>query len=253
MEGNQRSRSGRLQGFTRTIKVRALAFVIRTWNVFHGNALPPRRRGFLREMIDLVCEDQPEVVCLQELPVWGISRLEEWSSMKAFPVVARPPRVPGRVGMRVTRMNQGFFRSAFVGQANAVLVSRSLEAEDRGYLRISDPGREHRVVQAVGVAGRCVIANLHANHGAEVAQLETERSRTFVEAASRPGEAIVLAGDFNLPDVRLEAYSAASAGVVDHILVNGVSVSAPDVWAQERRERDGVVLSDHAPVDVTIG
>ena len=204
-------------------------------------------------MIELVCEDEPEVVCLQELPVWGISRLDEWSSMKVFPVVARPPRVPGRIGVRVTRMNQGFFRSAFVGQANAVLVSRSLVAEDRGYLRISDPGRERRVVQAVGVAGRYVIANLHANHGAEVAQLETERSRTFAEAASRPGETLVLAGDFNRLDVRLDNYSAASTGVVDHILVSGASGSAPVVWPRERRELDGVVLSDHAPVDVTIG
>jgi endonuclease/exonuclease/phosphatase family metal-dependent hydrolase len=204
-------------------------------------------------MIELLCEDEPEVVCLQELPVWGNARLEEWSSMKAFPVVARPPRVPGRVGIRVTRLNQGFFRSAFVGQANAVLVSRSLVAEDRGYLRISDPGRERRVVQAVGVAGRYVVANLHVNHGAEVAQLEAGRSRTFAEAASRPGEAIVLAGDFNLLDVRLENYSAASTGVVDHILVSGASVSAPVVWPRERRHLDGVVLSDHAPVDVTIG
>jgi endonuclease/exonuclease/phosphatase family metal-dependent hydrolase len=204
-------------------------------------------------MIDLVCEDQPEVVCLQELPVWGISRLEEWSSMNAFPVVARPPRVPGRIGVRVTRMNQGFFRSAFVGQANAVLVSRSLPVEDRGYLRISDPGRERRIVQAVGIAGGYVIANLHANHGPDVAELETERSRTFAEAACRPRESIVLAGDFNLLDVRLDGYSASSTGVVDHILVKGDSTSAPVVWPRERREHDGVVLSDHAPVDVTIG
>ena len=128
--------------------------------------------------------------------MWGISRLDEWSSMQVFSVVARAPRVPGPVGVRVTRMNQGFFRSAFVGQANAVLVSRSLAAEDRGHLQISDPGRERRIVQAVGVAGRYVIANLHANRGAEVAPVETERSRAFAEAASRPGEVIVLAGRF---------------------------------------------------------
>ena len=128
-------------------------------------------------MIELVCDDSPDVVCLQELPVWGISRLEEWSSMQALAVVARAPRVPGRAGVRVTRWNQGFFRSAFVGQANAVLVARSLAAEDRGHLQISDPGRERRVVQAVGVAGSYVIANLHANHGREVAQLELERAR----------------------------------------------------------------------------
>ena len=164
-----------------------MSLVVRTWNVFHGNALPPRRRGYLREMIELACRDQPDVLCLQELPVWGISRLDEWSSMQSFAVVARAPRVPGPIGVRVTRMNQGFFRSAFVGQANAILVGRSLEAEDRGHLQISDPGRERRLAQAVGVAGSFVIVNLHANHGDEVAQMEVERSQAFAEAASRPG------------------------------------------------------------------
>ena len=191
-------------------RLTAVALLVRTWNVFHGNALPPRRRGFLREMIELVCGDSPDVVCLQEVPVWGIARLEEWSSMQALAVVARAPRVPGRAGVRVTRWNQGFFRSAFVGQANAVLVSRSLAAEDRGHLQISDPGRERRVVQAVGVAGRYVVANLHANRGREVAQLELERARAFAEAASRPGEILVLAGDFNL--TRLRAGRLLAAG-----------------------------------------
>ena len=97
-------------------------------------------------MIELVCDDSPDVVCLQEVSVWGIGRLEEWSSMQALAVVARVPRLPGRAGVRVTRWNQGLFRSAFVGQANAVLVARALAAEDRGHLQISDPGRENRVV-----------------------------------------------------------------------------------------------------------
>ncbi len=148
-------------------------------------------------------------------------------------------------------MNQGFFRSAFVGQANAVLVSRSLAAEDRGYLQISDPGRERRVVQAVGVDGRYVIANLHANRGDEIAPVETERSRAFAEAASRPGEVIVLAGDFNREDVRWHGYSAPAHGI-DHILVKGAQVFDSAVWPRERRELDGVILSDHPPVDVTI-
>jgi len=139
-----------------------------------------------------------------------------------------------------------------VGQANAVLIATPLSAEDRGHLRINDPGHERRVVQAVGVGGRYLIANLHANRGAEVAQLETERSRAFAEAASRPGEVIVLAGDFNLQDVRLDGYSGCSPGV-DHVLVKGASVSSTVVWPRERREVDGVILSDHSPVDVTIG
>ncbi len=202
-------------------------------------------------MVELVCSDSPDVVCLQEIPVWGIARLEEWSSMQALSVVARAPRVPGRAGVRVTGWNQGFFRSAFVGQANAVLVARSLAAEDRGHLQISDPGRERRVAQAVGVSGSYVIANLHANRGPVVAQLELEHARAFAEAASRPGEVVVLAGDFNMNEFELAGYSAAAAGI-DHVLVQGASASAPLVWPRERRELGGVILSDHAPVEVTI-
>ena len=228
-----------------------MALLVRTWNVFHGNALPPRRRGFLREMIELVCGDAPDVVCLQEVPVWGIARLEEWSSMQALAVVARAPRLPGRTGVRLTRWNQGFFRSAFVGQANAILVSRSLTTEERGHLQISDPGRERRIVQAVGVDGRYVVANLHANRGLEVAHVELERARVFAEAASRPGEVVVLAGDFNVSDVELAGYSPATDGI-DHVLVHGAVASAAVVWPLDRRDLGGVILSDHAPVEVAI-
>ena len=39
--------------------------LVRTWNLFHGNAVPPERRGFLEEMVQLVTADAPDVVCLQ--------------------------------------------------------------------------------------------------------------------------------------------------------------------------------------------
>ena len=81
--------------------------------------------------------------------------------------------------------------------------------------------------------------------------MELERARAFAEAASRPGEVVVLAGDFNLRDVELAGYSAATDGI-DHVLVRGAPASPPLVWPLERRERDGTILSDHAPVEVTI-
>ena len=68
---------------------------------------------------------------------------------------------------------------------------------------------------------------------------------------SRPGEVVVLAGDFNLSDIELAGYSPATDGI-DHVLVRGATASAPVVWPLERRELDGVILSDHAPVEVTI-
>ena len=205
-------------------------------------------------MIELVTADRPDVVCLQELPVWAIRRLDGWSSMQIFSAIARRPFVPGPVPGWITGLNHGRIRSAFVGQANAILVSPSLDAADLGWTRVSDEVRERRIVQAVRVADRVVVANLHASqagHGPAAAAEEAQRSRTFAEGLARAGDTVVLAGDFNVLDPRLGQFSAPTAGV-DHVLVKGATSLPPVVWPLERRTLDGVVLSDHAPVEVTI-
>ena len=119
-----------------------MRLLVRTWNVFHGNVHPPRRAGFLRRMIELATADQPDVVCLQELPVWGLQRLEGWSGMQSVSAVARPAIRPGLVTAWITGLNQGLFRSGIAGQANAVLVDRRHDAADLGSAQISAPGRE---------------------------------------------------------------------------------------------------------------
>jgi endonuclease/exonuclease/phosphatase family metal-dependent hydrolase len=224
---------------------------VRTWNVFHGNTFPPGRHAFLREMMEVVTHDDPGVVCLQELPLWALDRLQVWSGMRVFPAVARRPRVPLRLGTLLTRLNHGFFRSAFVGQANAILVSLALEAENLGLSRISDPGHEPRVVQAVRVERRLVVANLHASTTAGAALVEVDRALAFAEAQVRPGDAVILAGDFNLSEFHLEGYTE-PAGGIDHVLVRGTPVSPAFVWPPERRALGGRLLSDHAPVEVAV-
>lgn len=203
-------------------------------------------------MLELVCRDRPDVVCLQELPVWGLPRLEEWSGMPAFQVVTRTPRVPGGLGRFLTRLHHGFFRSAFVGQANAILVARGLDAEDLGWTRISDRGREPRAAQAVRVDGRLVVANFHASTDLVAARVEVDRARRFAEELAHAGEAVCLAGDFNLLSPHLEGYSEPTPGI-DHVLVRGAPASGALVWPPQRRERSGRQLSDHAPVEVTVG
>ena len=201
--------------------------------------------------MELVCQDDPGVVCLQELPLWSLDRLEEWSGMRVFRAVARRPRVPIRLGVFLTRLNHGFFRSAFVGQANAILVAPRLEAEDLGWTRISDPGREPRVVHALRISERFVVANFHASTDDRAARVEVERAREFAERHAQADDVVILAGDFNLAEVRLDGYSDPVAGI-DHVLVRGAPVSEAVVWPEARREHSGVVLSDHAPVELTI-
>ena len=228
-----------------------MALLVRSWNLFHGNTLPPTRRSHLREMIELAVADAPDVICLQEVPVWAVPRLEEWSGSRAFPAIARRGLQPTAFAGWITRLDNGLLRSAITGQANAILVARALDAVDLGHVQISEAGRERRVCQAVRVAG-VVVANLHASTDSPAtAAEEIERARAFAEGSGAPEEPVVLAGDFNLVGHAIDGYSAPGPGI-DHILVCGVESGALAVWPVERRVQDGQVLSDHAPVEVTL-
>ena len=232
-----------------------MAELIRTWNLFHGNADPPSRHSHLHRMVELAAADRPTVICLQEVPVWALARLDDWSGMHRLGVVTRPPLWPGPLSGWVTRLHQGFFRSGLAGQANAVLVARRLQAVDLGHVRISDHGRERRLVQAVRVEGIGVVANLHASNELARPEIPTEevrRARAFVESVAHPDEPIVLAGDFNVSSPSVDGFSAAAPGI-DQVLVRGAPCTPPVVWERPRRTVGGVVLSDHAPVDVLVG
>lgn len=229
---------------------------VRTWNVFHGNADPPRRNGYLRTMISLALEDGPDVLCLQELPVWALGRLDRWSDMATFGVVTRRPLRLGPGSRWLTRAHQGLFRSGLAGQANAILVTSGRPVDDLGHAQISDGRRERRLVHAVRLTGKpsVVVANLHATNNFRdplVPRAEAARAQAFVDALAEPGEAVVLAGDFNVTDPELPGFSAPGEGI-DDILVRDATALGVTIWPRERRTRDGVVLSDHAPVDCVV-
>jgi endonuclease/exonuclease/phosphatase family metal-dependent hydrolase len=255
-----------------------LALLVRTWNVFHGNAVPPERRGFLEQMVKLATEDQPDALCLQEVPVWALSRLEGWSGMQSFGVVAsRPKLISAELGRLITELNHGFFRSAFTGQANAILLAPALRpvGEDsivlnpRSFRRAEAKklgldfrtrlawAKERRVCQAVRAEadGRFVsVANLHASGLDTLADAELQRAADFAEGLAEPGDTLALAGDFNItPESsqtlkRLTGYSEPIPGI-DQVLVKGAESLGTEKWPPERRTVDGRLLSDHAPVE----
>jgi endonuclease/exonuclease/phosphatase family metal-dependent hydrolase len=233
-----------------------MELLVRTWNVFHGNADPPHRAGHLRRMIELVAADGPDVVCLQEVPVWALPRIGDWSGMRRFDAVTRPPLWPGPLSQWMTRAHQGFFRSGLAGQANAMLIAPRHAATDLGHARISAHGLERRVVHAVRLAGAAgvTVANLHASNDhvhPDVPRAEAARAAAFAERVATWGDVLVLAGDFNVGDPELDAYTAPRGGI-DHVLVRGARVTDARAWPRERRIRDGVVLSDHPVVEARI-
>ena len=237
-------------------------------------------------MVRLVTADRPDVVCLQEVPVWALGRLAGWSGMTELADVAARPRLGKRPGRLVSAIHHGFFRSSLAGQANAILLAPRLHAlEGRrlvlnprrfrrdcaGALRLGIRARlrwarERRVCQAVRIersgATTLVVANLHAtNHpDRRLPAAEVRRAALFTLGFAGPGEPRVLAGDFNisLTSETLHelmrapfGYSGAGPGI-DHVLVAGAPASAPEVWPVERRAAGGRVLSDHAPVEVRL-
>jgi endonuclease/exonuclease/phosphatase family metal-dependent hydrolase len=268
--------------------VTRVALLVRTWNVFHGNAVPPERRAFLEEMIRLASSDRPAALCLQELPVWSLSKLEEWSGMRASgAVAARPLLGSARVGEAITDVNHGLLRSAFTGQANAILLTHELRplAQDsvvlnpRGFRRRKareldlDWGvrlawaKERRVCHAVRAEadGRFVtIANMHCSKVPDRRCQDGEllRAAVFADAFAEPGDTVVLAGDFNtvIGESRtLEQLASREWGFsepipgLDQVLVSGAEAARPTRWPEERRRLGGRLLSDHAPVETTIG
>ena len=228
--------------------------LVRTWNLYHGNTLPPRRRAFLREMIELVTADRPAIVCLQEVPVWALGEVARWSGMTVAGAVAAHPRLgSAEVGRRLTKLHNGLFRSAFTGQANAILVDRPFT--DERTLVVSTSG-ERRICQTLRMA-ELVVANFHVTGGA-AAEPQLARVVGFVTSL---GDRLILAGDANLRPgagatylrLREEGFSEPLAGSIDQIVVRGLPSTPPRAWAEERRRLGDRVLSDHAPVELTVG
>jgi endonuclease/exonuclease/phosphatase family metal-dependent hydrolase len=218
--------------------------VVRTWNLFHGNTSPPGRRAYLRQMVELVTADGPGVVCLQEIPLWALAHLEAWSSMRSVSAVARRPRLGSAgLGRWITTLNHGLFRSAFTGEADAILVDRRFGVSDeRRTVVATAPLR--RVVHSVLLDRGLAVVNFH------ISGVEAEWK--MVQAFASSYERVVAAGDANIRGAGIEGFSPPLADSIDQILVNGIDSTPPHRWPDERRRLEGRLLSDHAPVELTL-
>jgi endonuclease/exonuclease/phosphatase family metal-dependent hydrolase len=212
--------------------------LVRTWNLFHGNVSPPERRAFLRRMIELVTQDRPDVVCLQELPVWALRHLERWSGMHASSAVARRPRL--LLGARaVTGLHHGLLRSSVTGEADAILTHDP--ARSLGVHVVGENGLR-RIAHAVDLVG-VTIVNFH---------IDGDRAQ-FDRVVALAQERSIVAGDANLVSPAAAGFSPPLAGSIDQILVRGLELrDGPSAWPLERRVVDGRVLSDHAPVEAVV-
>jgi endonuclease/exonuclease/phosphatase family metal-dependent hydrolase len=260
--------------------------LIRSWNLFHGNTVPPQREGFLDGMLRLAAADDPDVLCLQEVPAWALGRFTA-GDVAARPAIGPLP-IPMELGRRLTEPNHGLLRSAFSGQGNAIHVSprlrvlahetltlnpRRFRAAQSRALELGGVARlawakERRIVQALRVeepGGRTfLVANLHCTSypaDERLADAELLRAAWFAVSTAAVDDVVVLAGDFNvraarsrtLRDLASSEWGFSEPGPgIDHILVRGAPSSLPRRWPDEQRQDGEHLLSDHAPVEVDI-
>lgn len=260
--------------------------LVRSWNLFHGNTVPPQRHAFLDEMLRLATADGPDVLCVQEVPAWALGRFTA-GDVASRPMLGPLP-ITAELGRVLTDVNHGLLRSAFSGQGNGILLGprlrvlahhvlvlnpRRFRARQADALRLSAVARlawakERRVVQSLRVedtGGRTfLLTNMHCtSYPADERLADAELLRAAWSATSRavPGDVVVLAGDFNvraahsrtLADLTGPEWGFSPPGPgIDHILVQGAESTAVRRWPDEQRLHDGRLLSDHAPVEVEI-
>ncbi|MGH3022167.1 MAG: endonuclease/exonuclease/phosphatase family protein [Gaiellaceae bacterium] len=238
-----------------------MRLLVRSWNLYHGRTHPESDRLHLEQMVRLVTADAPDVVALQEVPMWAVRRLEAWSGMSCSWAMTMPARL-GPLARRVTATDPRRFRGSLTGQANALLVNPHFEQGRHRRVAINpDLSRtdwllrkgERRVCHALEVetpAGALLLANLHASNSPDRRLVgdEIARAAAFVAWAER----CLLCGDFNVRRHPVPGFSEPIDGI-DQILVRGLAlVRGPANWPEERRRARGAVLSDHAPVEAVV-
>jgi endonuclease/exonuclease/phosphatase family metal-dependent hydrolase len=235
--------------------------LVRSWNVYHGRTHPQSERLHLGEMIRLVSADAPDVVALQEVPMWAVGRLERWSGMRTAWAMTMPARL-GPLARRLTDIDPVRLRSSLTGQANALLVNPHLE-QGRHRRLVLNPrlrrtdwlfrGEQRRVCHSLEVRANgkwIVLANLHASNDPDLSLVtgEIARAVAFLDGSGP----CVLCGDFNVPRHAVPGFSEPIEGV-DQILVRGLELErGPEPWLEERRSVATGVLSDHAPVEAVV-
>lgn len=236
------------------------------------------RRKHLAEMAHLMTEENPDVILLQEVPVWAGDLLREATGMGITVAPAYGAHIPFAhvplplaVGATLGRALPDVVRTQIEGQANALLYGSELLLVSARRVQINDRRRfrgEPRVVQLVRLRHRrlgreFVVGNLHADHGENRQQLERAGYLTAQFARGAPA---VLGGDFNatlrspaLQALKARGWQEESADVnVDHVFVRGFEIEwAATRWDTGRRDyaMNGdrpLRLSDHDPVDVVI-
>ena len=259
--------------------------LVRSWNLFHGNTVPPGRHAYLDEMVSLATADDPDVLCVQEVPAWALPRFSVGDQAAApsfgpLPIPAdgrspahrpEPRALPLALRRSRKRDSGGVSRASSCDHDVATLNPRFLPRRPRAPCSGLDVimrlawAKERRVVQTARLAhddGRTVRRRQRALHElprlAHPGRRALNALRSSRSTCAEPDDVVVLAGDFNV--IRRRA-RLRSAGRRLGLLAAGAG-HRPRARARRRAFRAARLgrapatrsrpLSDHAPVELEI-
>ena len=200
------------------------SLLVRTWNIAHGRDVPPgpgyghARRKLLAEMCAVVSEDGPDIVLLQEVPIWAGPLLREHTGMGVTLADAYGAHVPFlhvplplAAGAALGRALPDVVRTQFEGQGQALLYGPDLLLVSTRRVLLNEHRclrGEPRIAQLVRLRHRSLgvelaVGNVHADHGGAPAQLE---KAGFVLERFARGAPMILGGDLN---ARMQSAGAA--------------------------------------------
>lgn len=215
-----------------------------TWNLFHGRAVPDQPRSLLEEFAAAIGGWDWDIALLQEVPPWWPEPLAAASGAEQRHVLTS--RNFGLAIRRALAMRRPDVIKSSGGGANAILVRPGggrITAHASHRLRLRP---ERRYVHGVQLDSGVWVANLHAQvrpHTMTRADLALAGAVVRRWAADDP---VILGGDCNVEDPRVEGFEDAGGHLVDRLLLRGdLRPSGPaEVLARDHG------LSDHAPVVV---
>ena len=161
------------------------SLLVRTWNIAHGRDVPPgpgyghARRKLLAEMCAVLVEDDPDIVLLQEVPIWAGPLLREHTGMGVTLADAYGAHVPFlhlplplAAGAALGRALPDFVRTQFEGQGQALLYGPDLLLVSTRRVQLNERRRlrgEPRIAQLVRLRHRklgveLAVGNVHADH-----------------------------------------------------------------------------------------
>jgi endonuclease/exonuclease/phosphatase family metal-dependent hydrolase len=206
------------------------------WNLMHGRAVPPARRGLFEEFAQALAGWEWDVALLQEAPPWWPDELAARLGAEARSVLTS--RNAALWLRRAVAVRWPDLIKSNGGGSNAVLV-RELGVEEHRVRRL---GRwpERRWMHAVRLGDGIWVGNLHTEARVDQGRVAAETLRSWAG-----GSPAVLGGDFNVAGLELPGFVRAGGHGVDQVFVAGLA-------AEEVRVLERGSLSDHPPVLVSV-